>query len=62
MIDLQNNSTSSSFNLKKEEIPVGIKKEDACISTETKILQNIAVGNELIMNSQDTQTENTKYA
>jgi hypothetical protein len=38
MIDLQNNSTSSSFNLKKEEIPVSIKKEDACISTETKIL------------------------
>ena len=62
MIDLQNNSTSSSFNLKKEEIPVSIKKEDACNSTETKILQNIAVGNELILNTQDTQTENTKYA
>jgi hypothetical protein len=33
MIDLQNNSTASSFNLKKEDTPISIKKEDASIST-----------------------------
>lgn len=33
MIDLQNNSTATSFNLKKEDIPISIKKEDFGIST-----------------------------
>jgi hypothetical protein len=33
MIDMQNNSTASSFNLKKEDIPKSIKKEDISIST-----------------------------